>query len=361
MKYNPEIPFNLPELPPEVEIKDGDFTNLLISASKEIGELNGSLSALPNPMLLLSPAVIKESLESSRIENINTTFEEVLQNQLFPEPERRQPDKEVLRYRDAIYWGFDNLKSLPISSRMVLGIHQKLLPDVETGYRKTQNKIVNSKTGEVLYTPPEANRIPALISNWEKYVNTEKNIHPLLKTIIAHYQFEAVHPFGDGNGRAGRILMVLTLVQDNILGLPILYISDYINKNRPKYYELLRKVSIEGGWNEFITFMLNGFIIQAQETKQTFFNIMSYYNEFKEKLRIENRKIFSIELVDQLFTYPIITASELSRNLDIHYTTASRHLNTLVNMGFLKDRQAGKYHLFINHGLFEVFYGRIKS
>lgn len=358
MYFDPNIPFDLPELPPKTEIRDSDYTSLLVAASKELGELNGNLAAMPNPMLMFSPAIIKESLESSSIENINTTLEDVLQNQLFPEQERRQPDKEVLRYRDAVYWAFDNLKNIPVSSRMITGIHQKLLPEVTSGYRKTQNKIANSETGKVLYTPPEANYIPGLISNWEKYVNEASNIHPLIRNIIAHYQFEAVHPFVDGNGRTGRILMVLMLVQDEILGLPVLYISDYINKNRQEYYKLLRNVSKKNDWESLITFMLKGFVRQAKETKQAFFSIMAYYNEFSEILKAKNKKIFSIELVNQLFTYPIITATELSRNLDIHYTTAGRHLNSLVKAGMLKEKRSGKYNLFINHRLFEVFHGR---
>src|SRR5204863_8767673 len=138
--------------------------------------------------LLISPAVIKESVASSSIENINTTVERALQMQLFPESELRQPDKEVQRYREAVYWGFEQLKKLPISTRVVTGIHNKLLPDAKRGYRTNQNALSNSATGQILYTPPPANEIPRLIRDWEIFLHAEDGIDPLVKCAIAHYQ-----------------------------------------------------------------------------------------------------------------------------------------------------------------------------
>src|SRR6185295_13820981 len=208
MSFKPTYPFDLPELPPEIDCNNATFTKWLIKARTELGELKGYSHALPNPMLLLSPAIIKESVASSEIENINTTVEKVLQQRLFPEAEQKTENKEVLRYKDAVQYGYESMNKVSLSNRLILGIHKELLRDRSHGYRSNQNRIENSVTGEVLYTPPPANEIPRLISNWEKYLhNTADETDPLIKCAISHYQFEAIHPFGDGNGRAGRILM----------------------------------------------------------------------------------------------------------------------------------------------------------
>jgi len=227
MPFDVNKPFELPLLPP-ASLKNEQFVDVLLKTRTELGELNGYSRSLPNPLLLLSPAVLRESVASSNIENINTTMEQALQMQLSPESERKAPDKEVLHYRDAILWGFESLKRLPLSTRIILGAHKRLIPQHSNGYRKTQNKITNSVTGEVFYTPPPAQAIRNLMSNWESFVNGgQGSLDPLVRCAVAHYQFEAIHPFGDGNGRVGRILIVLSLVQSKLLSLPILYVSGY--------------------------------------------------------------------------------------------------------------------------------------
>ena len=355
MVNDTNIPYDLPELPGSIIFNNSDMVDLRLSVRTALGELNGFSYSLPNPLILLSPAIIKESLASSNIENINTTLEEVLQNELFPEAERKEPDKEVLRYRDAVLYAFDELRKIPLSSRIILGIHNKLIPGADSGYRKTQNKIVNSLTQEVLYSPPPANKIPGLIGNWEKFVNDKNDIYdPVIKSIIAHYQFEAIHPFGDGNGRTGRILLLLQLIQGGLLSLPVLYISGYINKNRLRYYEVLRNVTFNKNWKEYIAYMLNTIYLQAIETKQLIFNITELYNSIKRKTKKLNQKIYSSELIDTLFSNPIVTPVKLGKYLNIHYTTASRKLKELTSTGILTEKKIGKYHLYINHELMKI-------
>ena len=356
MKFDPARPFDLPLLPPVLNFKHEEFFDILLHIRTELGELNGYSYSLPNPLLLLSPAVIKESVASSNIENINTTMEEALQAQLFPEAEQKKPDKEVLRYRDAILWGFDNLKKIPISTRLILGIQKTLLPDQSPGYRKTQNRIANNATGEALYTPPPANELPRLLNNWERFVNNEDDgIDPIVKSALAHYQFEAIHPFGDGNGRTGRILVVLYLIQQKLLSLPILYLSGYINKNRSEYYALLRKVSSEERWHEWILYMLKGFHQQAKETKSTLFKIMELLEKTREHLKDNHRKIYSAELVEAMFALPIITPVNLGKKLDVNYRTASRYLVELAKGKVLHESYVGKYHLYANRPLLKLF------
>jgi Fic family protein len=355
MKFDPTQPFDLPLLPPKVNFKHEQFMEVLLKARTELGELNGYSYSLPNPLLLLSPAVIKESVASSNIENINTTVEEALQAQLFPEAEQKKPDKEVLRYRDAIMWGFDNLKKVPISTRLILGIQKKLLPDQSPGYRKVQNRIVNSATGAVVYTPPASNELPRLLNNWERFVNDEEDgIDPLVKAAIAHYQFEAIHPFADGNGRTGRILIVLQLIQQKLLSLPILYVSGYINRNRSEYYKLLQAVRMNEGWHELILYLLKGFHQQARETKTTLFKVMELLEKTREHLKTKHKKIYSAELVEAMFAFPIITPVSLGKNLDVNYRTASRYLAELVKGKVLYESYVGKYHLYANKPLLKL-------
>ncbi|MFC1613458.1 Fic family protein [Patescibacteria group bacterium] len=359
MSFNPTQPNKLPNLPPQIDFKNQDFSDLLMKARTELAELKGYTFSLPNPMLLISPILLRESLSSSEIENINTTVINVLQSQLFPEIERKKEDKEVLHYREATLWGFENINKYSISTRTIQGIEKKLIPESQGEYRKLQNAIVNSGTREVLYTPPISSEIPNLLSNWENFVNEKnENIDPLIKCAIAHYQFESIHPFDDGNGRTGRVLMILQLVNDKILKLPTLYISGYINKNRPEYYRLLRNVTINDGWNNFIIFMLKGFYEQAKETKEILFAIMSLFFEFKKDIKEKHRKIYSADLVEELFSFPVTTPVHLAKNLKLHYTTTSKYLNELKKGGFLKDAIHGKYHFFANEKLIKLMHGK---
>ncbi len=355
MSFSPTYPFALPPLPPAGALSNADHGDLLLKARVELAELKGACQQLPNPMLLMMPSMMRESVASSNIENINTTLAEVLQWQLFPESEQRPPDKEVLRYREAVEWGYQQYKKYAISTRLISGIHQRLIPGEEGRYRRVQNQIANLGTGESLYTPPPAAEIPALIGNWENYVNrTDDPLDPLIRTIVAHYQFEAIHPFKDGNGRAGRILMVLQLLQSGLLAFPILYISGYINKHRSEYYRRLLAVTSHGDWNGFIHYMLEGFYIQAKETHADLRSITTLFEVMKEEIRTKNKKIYSADLVEAVFTYPVISPTKLAAAMNMHYTTTSRYLSQLASMGILKEATVGKYHLFANHRLLKI-------
>lgn len=351
MSIQPLYPFDLPLLPPNPSLKNEDFADLLLKARVELAELKGSAGQIPNPLLLTAPLLTRESVESSGIENINTTVAKVLENQLLPEEEQRTPDKEVLRYREALYWATSQLPTIGISNRLILGIHERLITDQGGEYRREQNHIVNSKTGEILYTPPLQKNIPELIANWERYVNEYKDHDPLIRASVAHQQFESIHPFRDGNGRTGRILMVLQLIQDQVLDLPILFISNYINKNRNEYYELLRSVSTTNDWTSYISYMLQGFYIQAKETKDTLRAVTNYHHELKDQIKTNHSKVYSAELVDALFTYPIITPTRLASELNMHYTTTSKHLQTLAEAKILSSMKVGRNIFYMNDRL----------
>ena len=355
MSFDPIYPHRLAPLPPQTAIANTDFGDLLIKTRVELAELKGACGQIPNPLLLMSPAIIRESVASSNIENINTTLADVLQWQLFPEAEQRQPDKEVLRYREAMKWGFENMEKYALSSRLITGIQKRLIPDGNGQYRREQNQIANLASRESLYTPPIASDIPSLIGNWENHANaSDESLDPLIRVIIFHYQFEAIHPFRDGNGRTGRILMILQLIQQGLLQFPVLYISGYINQRRSGYYQHLLAVTKDQNWHGFIEYMLNGFYTKAMETHDDLKKITVLFEQIKEKIRTENKKIYSGDLVEALFTYPIITPTKLATELNMHYTTTSRHLTQLAEMGILKDTKFGKHHLFANHKLLKI-------
>jgi Fic family protein len=356
--FNPNRPHMLAKLPPKLDYKTETITDLLIKARSELGELKGYSFSMPNQLLLLSPAIIKESLASSEVENIKTTMVEVLENQLFPEAEQKIPDKEVLRYRDAILLGQEKLNKYSLSTRIILAMHKVIAPRIGGVYRKTQNGIENTHTRTIIYTPPEAAKIPDYMSNLELFMNGHVDLKadPLVRCAIAHYQFEAIHPFSDGNGRVGRMLMVLDLVQQQILNLPILYISGYINKKKSDYYRLLLEVTEKNNWYDYLFFMIKGFYMQAKETKEMVFKIMSLYYRTKKLLKTNNKKIYSADLVEALFAYPIISPVKLSNELGIHYTTASRYLEALEKADFLKSKKVGKYHLYANVNLLKIIH-----
>jgi Fic family protein len=359
MSFDATRPFVPPALPPaDVNLNDPTLLNRLIRARAELAELNGYSRGMPNPLLLMAPSLIQESVASSNIENINTTVVEFIQGQLFPETEQRPPEKEVARYRQALLWGESHLEQYALSTRLTVGIQKQLLESPEEGYRRQQNKIENSATHEILYTPPIASDVPRLMSEWENFANSQsEEIDPLVRCALSHYQFEAIHPFSDGNGRTGRILMVLQLIQTGILNSPVLFISGYLNRNRAEYYRLLREVTTRSDWSPFLQFMIEGFFRQARETKNTLFRIMELHDEIQEEIRKKHKQIYSADLVDHLFAQPITNPAKLGEAIEIHYTTASKYLKELSGAGILKDKKVGKYHLFSNYRLVKLLQG----
>jgi Fic family protein len=356
MSFNPTRPYSPPPLPPKsVDLNSVAILKKVAKVGRQMAEINGYCMAVPNPYLTMAPFLIQESVASSNIENINTTVVEFIQGQLFPETEQRPPDKEVARYREALIWGNKKLPDLALSTRLVTGIQKHLLENPEEGYRRVQNKIENSANKTVIYTPPVASEISRHMSEWEKFVNDQNlDIDPLVMCALAHYQFEAIHPFSDGNGRTGRILMVLQLVSSGALRLPVLFISGYLNRYRSEYYRHLNEVTSKGEWNAYIHFMLDAFYSQSLQTGTSLLKIMNLSNELKDAIKTKHKKIYSAELIEHLFIQPITTPVRLGDAIGVHYTTASKYLHALVEGGILKNKRVGKYHFFANTRLVKL-------
>jgi Fic family protein len=351
-------PHSLKKLPPKGGYMNKEIMKELLQARIQIAELKGYCLDYPNPLLLLSPAIIKESLASSEIEDIHTTLIDVLQNALLPEIERGTADKEVLRYREAVIYGFRTLKKRPvIGQSLIIGIQNTLMQVDGQMFRTDQNAIVNKKTKKIIFVPPKVADIPHLMKNWEEYINTqsgELENDPLIKAAIGHYQFESIHPFDDGNGRTGRILMVLQLINAELLNAPILYISGYINDHKSEYYTLLREVTDKDIWTNYILFMIRGFKEQALKTKVHLLETKVLFEKTKNEIKEKMPSIYSHELVEAIFTHPIITPTALASKISVHPNSASNYLKKLQQIGLLKSHKYGKYQMYGNTKLLNL-------
>ena len=324
----------------------------------ELGGLKEYFAGLPNSMLLLSLAMLRESIASSDIENVNTTVEQALQQQLFPETEQRPADKEVLRYGQAMRWGFEQLPNLSLSSRLIMGIQQQLLPGGYAGYQQTPNQIVNLATKQPVYTPPPAHEISRLLGNWENFVHTtDERIDPLIACSIMHYQFEAIHPFGDENGRTGRILNVLYLVREGLLDIPVLYLNSHIVRTKADYYRLLQTVREQDCWEEWVLYVLQAVEQTATQTIATIHAIKAAL--FDYKLRIRNGyRFYSQDLINNLFTHPYTKIEFVQRDLSVSRLTATKYLDALTAAGFLRKQKIGRGNYYINLALNAVLQPR---
>ena len=353
--FDPKKPYDLKLLHENLEYDKAANVDIIASTRDILGELRGACRAMPDTLLLTYPTLLKEAVDSSKIENIETTIEDAFENAMLPEEQRSSADKLVIKYREAAYRGFEKVKELGVSTRVIVELHQILIPESAGGYRRLQNHIKNKSTGEIVYTPPTANNINDYLNNWENFVNSKTNkIDPLVKAAFAHFQFEAIHPFEDGNGRVGRMLMVLQLINDGVLSHPVLHISTYINKHKSEYYQALAKVTHENKFSDFLNFMLMAFNTQASETLKLVNMIIDLYQDYKTKIRV-HEKTSSLHNIDQvtemIFKYPKINPSTLSEELAISADTASANLRKLSEAGFLTLERKGKYAFYTNDEL----------
>lgn len=264
MSFNKDIPFNLlPKLPPKANLETVELLKITIQTNKLLAELKGFCQTLPNPNLVLNTIILQESRESSAIENIVTTQDELYKASLNTGNRiDNVAAKEVIQYREAMYWGLEQIdKTGLITTNLLVGVMQKLRDTNDNIRKNVGTKLANPSTQAAVYTPPEGEQtIRDKLAELDKFINddTYSDLDPLIKMALIHYQFEAIHPFSDGNGRTGRILNVLYLVNKNLLGLPVLYLSRYIIQNKPDYYRLLRLVTEEQQWEAWIKFVLQG-------------------------------------------------------------------------------------------------------
>lgn len=339
------LPYNqLPKLPPRENLDDVDILKKTIAANKAISQLNGLIRSLENPEIILEPLKVKEAVESSGIENINTTISEALQAELFSSEKLSPEQKETKNYKKALLFGFDQVKKRNFLTTNNFIEIQRELGLKHPGIRNLPGtRIGNYQTGKVYYTPPEGEQlIRSLLKNFEDYYNDGSDDPDyIIKMAILHYQFEAIHPFFDGNGRTGRILMVLYLVVQGCLVSPTLFISKYINQNRGEYYRLLREVTYENNWKEWILFILDAAETQAADTNNTILKILKLREWFKSQVLPKFNFTYSQELLSYIFSNAFYTQSKLMESTQIRSNkTALEYMNTLENEGILKTTES---------------------
>ena len=346
------IPNNLPL---DIDIETKAILKKSILANKALAKLNGVAKIIPNQAILINSLILQEAKDSSEIENIITTHDELYQSSL-DISNISHATKEVQSYSRALLKGFDLVKETSLLlTRHIVDIQQELEGNV-AGIRKQAGTVLkNQATGEVIHTPPqEESTIRKLLDNLEQYINTNDGIDPLIKMAIIHYQFETIHPFYDGNGRTGRIINILYLVLNELLDLPILYLSSYIIKHKADYYRLLQEVRTKGSWEEWIIYMLEGIEQTATKQVQLINDIKELMDNTKEKLKAELPKIYSKDLLEVLFIHPYTKIDMLVDNLELHRDTASKHLKAMEKIGILNSVQIKNTRFYVNVKLFEL-------
>lgn len=353
----PSVPYNdLPPLPPHEDLETKEVLKKCLDARVALEGLRQAVALIPNQELLIYTIPILEAQASSEIENIVTTTDTLFR--YMDNEESADPmTKEALRYRKALWSGLNSIKECPISIRTAK-IICSALRDTDIDIRTMPGTYIgNANTQRVVYTPPTGeDLIREKLKNWAEFLNTESSLDPLVRLAVAHYQFEAIHPFSDGNGRTGRVLNILYLVDQNLLDLPILYLSHYIIKNKSDYYTRLLAVTEKGEWQPWILYMLEAIRDTAQKTRDKVLAICSLQEETIRAMKTNTslRKIYSRELVDLIFSMPYTRINTLvDKNFGTRQT-AAKYLSLLVDFGILSEMKTSKTRLFINKKLLDL-------
>lgn len=348
----------LEKLPPKKEkVETIKILLQLNKASSALAELKGIANIIPNQMILINAIVLQEAIDSSEIENIITTQDELYKAITINRANISAATKEVVNYRKALFHGFDCIQKQEfLRVNDIISIQQELV-DNDAGIRSTPGTVLkNDKTGEVVYTPPQdRDEILELLTNFISYYNdTDQDISPLINLAIFHYQFESIHPFYDGNGRTGRILNILYLIMNKLIDNPILYLSSYIIENKPKYYSLLNNTNKTGNWEEWILFMLKAIEITALKTIEKIISIRKLLDKTIEDVQQNAPKIYRKELVELLFEQPYSKIETVVNQLKVERKAASRYLRELEDIGILYSQKVGRETLYINKELIDI-------
>jgi Fic family protein len=352
-------PYNaLPLLPPTARLETEAVLKAAIRASRSLAELKGRTRTVPNPAILLNTIALQEARASSEIENIFTTTDELYRSLNVDSAEISPHAKEVLHYNEALWFGAERLRdSRALTANLAIELVKMLKTDIDGVRAHPGANLMNRATGEVVYTPPDgAKRLRSLLANLEQFINTaEDGLDPLVKLAVLHYQFEAIHPFADGNGRTGRILLILYLLQQRLLEQPILFLSRYIIENKNHYYALLRDVTERGAWEPWILYVLRAVESTAETTVLKIEAIGDLLLAMVEEGRLKlPKRTFFKELIEQLFVRPYCKIRHLEEAGLGNRVSCSRYLHDLADAGLVNKTKAGKEILFINERLVKL-------
>ena len=328
----------------------------LAESSRMLAELKGVAASIPNQGILINTLGLQEAKDSSEIENIVTTHDELFKDDLLPESVDDSVAKEVLRYRQALRIGFEQVRETGLLTSNHILLIQAELERNNAGYRKLPGTSLKSSQGEVVYTPPQdPKEIIRLMVELENFINDSGSylVDPLIKMALIHHQFESIHPFYDGNGRTGRIINVLYLVKEQLLNIPVLYLSNYIVRNKSEYYRLLQAVRDDDAWEDWVLYMLEAVRATSEQTIKKINEIKVALFHYKHRIR-EKHKFYSQDLINNLFTHPYTKIEFVMRDLNISRLTATKYLDVLAEEAFLEKRRVGRINYYINIALNEI-------
>ena len=357
--------YQIPALPLDFDFETKNILRQLSKSNRRLAELKGVALTIPNENILLSSLVLQEALDSSAVENIVTTSDELYRAELDIKGEiSNAAAKEVLNYRQAMQVGFEMVRKKKLLTLNVVKQIQKELEHNNAGFRTVSGTKLKTSKGNVVYTPPQTGEeVAKYMSNLEMYINTQElqDIDPLIKMAIIHHQFESIHPFYDGNCRTGRIISILYLVMNDLLDLPILYLSRYITHNKSEYYRLIQEIRDTAPdnfnvWEEWIVFMLKGVEETAIETIRLVKSISALMAKYKSILKPLFGKQYKHELINNLFFHPYTKIEFMERDMAVQRKTAAKYLDTIVQeTGLLQKQKLGKSNYYINTELIELF------
>jgi len=352
--YDAYVPY---DLPPPLE-SSWRLGQRISNADRALSELAGATRTLPNPHLFINSFLRREAVLSSRIEGTQASLSDLFFFEAAGEAGKQSDVQEVANYVKAMNYGLERLNELPLSIRLMCEIHERLMSGVRGDearltpgeIRRSQNWI--GKHGSTLmdatYVPPPVEEMKRCLGELEKYFHAESELPPLVRLALIHYQFEAVHPFLDGNGRVGRLLITLWLVQEKLLPQPILYLSAFFERNREEYYRLLLAVSQEGVWQEWIEYFLQGITEQSKDAIKRANNVIDLWLSYRQRLQNERQSISTLRLLDEIVAVPVITYKKAERVLEVTPRAARQNVDKLVEVGLLREvTQRERYKIFL--------------
>lgn len=355
---DPTRPYNdLPHLPPSAEIETRAVLKKCVAARTALAELRLAGHLIPDQSVLVHAIPNLEARDSSAVENIITTNDALFREASLGDHEASPATKEAARYRNALYTAIEAIKTRPLSTRIAVEVC-RAITGIDLDIRRTPGTtLANSHTGEVIYTPPEGEaRLRELLANWERFAHESPDLDPLVRMAVLHYQFEAIHPFPDGNGRTGRILNILGLMQEGLLDLPTLYLSRYILKTRGEYYRRLGEVTFQQQWEPWVLYILNGVEQTSAWTTQKIRAIRALMDETTRYVRAAAPKL-PHSVIEQIFTQPYCRIANLVEARVAARHTASAYLKELVSLGILEEEKVGRDKIFQHRKYIDVLFG----
>lgn len=355
--------YSIEQFPDTRQLENTAIYKKLVSAHRHLAELKGVCRSIPNQGILINTLILQEAKDSSEIENIITTHDELFREAVFPDYAEKAAAKEVQNYAMALYRGYQLLNTEKVlANRHILAIQEELERN-RSGFRKLPGtELKNDKTGQTVYMPPQhPDEIIRLMGHLERYINeNESETDPLIRMAVIHHRFESIHPFYDGNGRTGRIINVLYLVLSGLLDIPVLYLSRYLVQNKSEYYRLLQHVRDTGQWHDWVLYMLTAVEQTAQQSIAVVGNIRDAMQHYKHRIR-DKFSFYSQDLINHLFCHPYTKIDFVTEALGISRPTAAKYLDELTAEGLLHKEKLGKSNYYINIALYDILSGKAIS